>query len=733
LQDIPANLVLSIEYLDYAREAHARPGVDQMPAGRRALHSISCLLANMPAIVNPAIGRAAALGSCEELNLCILGLRNENSVELTLLLCTSLRALLLAMLGQRDAAIGTLDTIPSLVDLASGGNPSVVRALPLSWDALLIASALAFFLGQGGTYQRLRSAVELATGVPAEARWTFCLPEAESDPHMFASHDCRSSSNICNIMCEIATKTEFGGRPFYADEQEQQQHAVLTPPASAEMPSVVLPSTSVQTHHNRQNILQDTTAAAAIQQAGEHRYGYGYGGKAIRRMPSDLHGICGSGGAGGASTMSLFDGDATASVEAGTGAVATAVSDDAGMEGGSADSAVHKRRRMISSTSDVSGSSQFDLSGGFAQRGGRGGGQYMPFPAPVHPVYGSAPGTAADFKTHGTGGKAGVPANSPSGGPGGDSDPDDGVSLGLTRGLHNMSLSRLSGTLSVGHVSGVSVGELGRVPSEGIMDLSSSMGSFGIDMVGVGSAGGGGQSCDPLISFADEGGGGGANSFSSMMFPAAAGGTGVGATGDSGTVGKKRSFGCSEAASSSLKPLRLSSFGTYSTLLCRSAPKRGDGEGDEGSIGQCGSDLGHDIVTSAEDFMSEEGNEDDTCGNILSVDAMLGSMQQQQRQGSLGRTASSGGGEETATARAESRVSTMAPGGGGGGGGGGGEAATPGGEGGAGGGGSLSSVLGSGSGGGEISLSLDEHQKSVTALVDFYQSGDVSSSPPTYP
>lgn len=78
-QDIPANLVLSIEYLDYAREAHARPGVDQMPAGRRALHSISCLLANMPAIVNPAIGRAAALDSCQELNLCIVGLRNEVS------------------------------------------------------------------------------------------------------------------------------------------------------------------------------------------------------------------------------------------------------------------------------------------------------------------------------------------------------------------------------------------------------------------------------------------------------------------------------------------------------------------------------------------------------------------------------------------------------------------------------------------------------------------------------
>lgn len=76
-QDIPADLILSIEYLDYAREAHPRPGVDLMSANLRSLHSISCLLANMPAIVNPALGRASAIRSCEELNSCILGLHNE--------------------------------------------------------------------------------------------------------------------------------------------------------------------------------------------------------------------------------------------------------------------------------------------------------------------------------------------------------------------------------------------------------------------------------------------------------------------------------------------------------------------------------------------------------------------------------------------------------------------------------------------------------------------------------
>lgn len=646
------------------------------------------------------------------------------------------------MLGQRDAAIDTLDTIPSLVDLASGGNPSVVRALPLSWDALLIASALAFFFGQGGTYQRLRSAVELATDVPVEARWTFCLPEVESDPRQFVSHDCRSSSNICNIMCEIATKTEFGGRPFYADgqeqEQQQQQHAVLTPPAPAVMPTAVLPSPPQHTHHNRQNGLQETAAAAAaaaIQHAGGHRYGYGYGGKAIRRTPSDLHGMCASGGAGGAGAMPLFDGDVMASAEAGTAAAAAAVSDGTGVEGGGANSVAYKRRRM---TSSASGSCQFEPSGSFAQRGGRVGGPFMPSPAPAHPVYGAPPAAAAataGLKAHVTEAKTVGPARSNSIGPGGNGDLDDGGSLTLLSGLHNMSLSRLSVPLSVGQISGPSAGELGRVPSEGIMDLSSSMGSFGIDMVG---ADGGGQGCDRLASFANDGvvgggGGGGANSFTSMMFPpvGGSGGAGIGAAGDYSTVGKKRSFDCSEAASpSALKPLRLSSFGTYSTVLCRSASKNGGGgDGDEGSIGQCGSDLGHDIVTSAEDFMSEDGNEDDICGNILSVDAMLGHMQQQQ-----GRNVNRGGAQESAAAAAAGegpRMRTMAPEEGGGGGGG--EAATPAGGKGAGGGGSLFSILGVGSGGGEISLSLDDHQKSMSALADFYESGGVPSSLSTHP
>lgn len=84
------DLVLSIEYLDYAREAHVRPGIDTLPASRRAIHSISCLLSNMPVIVNPPIGQATAVSFCEDLSICIRGLRHEvrlSSVSLIVFFC----------------------------------------------------------------------------------------------------------------------------------------------------------------------------------------------------------------------------------------------------------------------------------------------------------------------------------------------------------------------------------------------------------------------------------------------------------------------------------------------------------------------------------------------------------------------------------------------------------------------------------------------------------------------
>lgn len=647
----------------------------------------------------------------------------QSTVELALLLCTSLRALLLAMLGQRAAATDILDTIPALVDAASGGNPSAIRALPLSWDALLIASALSFLLGQGSTYRRLRAAVEVAvTNVPAEARWTFCLPEPGSDPRAYVAHECDSSSNICAIMCEIANKTVFGARPYYPNEQQsdhqhqqqrQQQQQFLHQPAPT-MPAVVLSSP----HHQ---LLHEPAAT-------QHRYGYGYEGRTVKRMPSDLQG----GFPAVPATMSFFDGDLGGDIGAGGGeGGAAAVPDDLGADGAYLDTAAYKRRRMMAGVDGdgCDGGGSFDPSnGGYTFPNRNGGGQHTPLQLHAHPVFGGTPGTGSHFdstsafspaaastlgggETTAAGARVRGPGASPGGGIGGidgEEDLDGGCSLGLARGLHNMSLSRLSGPL--GGLQQDS-GHLGRVPSEGIMDLSSSIGSFAMDMVGMDAGAGGAKDGDRLGSFvgipqdSDFDGGGASN----------------------GTA-NKRPFGGGGASSS--KPLRLASFSTYSTALCRSASSSSmlpHARGDDGSIGQCGSDLGHDIVASAEDFMDEEGN-DDICGNILSVDAILArvSILPGEEGGSSVKSGGGGG-------------SGGAEGGGGEARGGGAEASPPpGSDGGAGGGSPMLAAVsggaggGGGCGGGDNSFLLDEHQTSmaVKALADSYEAGDAPPPPP---
>lgn len=612
------------------------------------------------------------------------------------------------MLGQRDAATEILDTIPALVDPASGGNPSVIRALPVSWDALLIASALSFLLGQGNTYQRLRAAVELVTNVPVEARWTFCLPELGSDPRAYVVHECNSSSNICSIMCEIANKTGFGVRPYYLDEQlpepQQQQQRFLHQPTPT-APAVVLSSP----HHQ----LLDEPAT-------QHRYGYGCDGRSMKRMPSDLQGSFPAVPA----AMSFFDGDLSgegAGVADGGTAAAAAVPDDLGLDGVFLDSIAYKRRRMMAGI-DGGGGGSSDPSNGGSAFPSRSGGQHTPLRLHANPVYGDMAAIGGSFDNNTTafgvgaptaaaGTVAGEPAaagarlRGPGTSPGGiggvgeidgDDDDPDGGSFGLARGLHNMSLSRLSGPLG-----GLQQdpGQLGRVPSDGIMDLSSSIGSFAMDMVGMDGGLGGAKSVERMGSFIGI-------SPQDSDFDAGMASNGAG--------GNKRPFGASSASSSSSKPLRLASFSTYSTALCRSASSSSmllPHARDDGSIGQCGSDLGHDIVASAEDFMDEEGN-DDICGNILSVEAILGDVSEPGEE-SDGIKSAAGGGADS------------------GGEGGGGAAAPPPPPPGAGGG---SPVL-AGSGGGGTSFSLDDHQKSMTvkALADSYEAGDVPTPLPTQP
>lgn len=102
--------------------------------------------------------------------------------EVAKLLCKALRALLLVMLGRGDKAMTLLQTIPALVRESEGGNPDAMRALPLSWDALLIAGALTFLLGQLSTYRRIRASVMACVeSMPWEVCFFFlssrCEPE----------------------------------------------------------------------------------------------------------------------------------------------------------------------------------------------------------------------------------------------------------------------------------------------------------------------------------------------------------------------------------------------------------------------------------------------------------------------------------------------------------------------------------------------------------------------------
>ena len=666
------------------------------------------------------------------------------------------------MLGLSEAAAETLDTIYPLVDLASGGNPSVIRALPLSWDALLIASALAFILGRGDTYQRLRSAVELVKTVPNDARWTFCLPEPGSDPRAYVAHECQSSSNICAIMCEIASRTAFGGRPFYAEEQQppppppqaQPQRQQLLQEPAPNMPAVVLSSP----HHQLR-------LGPATQQSREHRYGYDYEGKAMRRMPSDLRGSFPATAGGGDTAMTFFDGgfdggfgggggpgaveiDAAAAAAAAATAAAAAAAAVPSDAGAFVDAAAYKRRRMMAGV-DGGGPSESSSNDFMLPNGGN----HPLLQTKLHPVYGNASvtgrydnsvGKAFNFCLPGStsggqvaGGRGGIGSGGGGGGGVGDSNPAgiggdvrgeegdlDCGGLGLTRGFHNMSLSRLSGQLGGMQQDPE---QLGRVPSEGIMDLSSSLGSFNMDMMGIDGVGGGVKSEERLGSFtgipqaSSECDGGGANNLGGIMFPASDGGS----SGSGNGTGNKRPLGGGGGGgaglSASKPPPRLSSFSTYATSLCRSSSSSmlQPLARDDGSIGQCGSDLGHDIVGSAEDFMDEDGN-DDICGNIFSVDAILRDtgVKGDDAKGDFDADDSGDGGGDEAVPPPPAGgggIPSLAsdPVGGGGGGGGGG---------------------GSGSSS-DASLSLDEQQQVIAtkALADFYEAGDVLPTLPTQP
>lgn len=207
----PLDLQLCMEYLDYENSARLRTDGRSLTPRLRVLHVVSCVLADMQVLMDPTAGLLSAVSYCQELSECSVVADLEMSNELPALLCFALQAFLLVMLGRADEAREVLSNVPSLL----GSNPLVIKAMPLAWDACLIASTLSFLLGQKQVYAMLHSEVERAQNATAATQWTCRLPSPDSSPPAFLNHMCMSTSNICAIICQIGRRTEGGTKSFY--------------------------------------------------------------------------------------------------------------------------------------------------------------------------------------------------------------------------------------------------------------------------------------------------------------------------------------------------------------------------------------------------------------------------------------------------------------------------------------------------------------------------------------
>lgn len=416
------------------------------------------------------------------------------------------------MFGRADSAMTALGSLPSLVD-PDGRNPAIVRALRLSWDALLIAGALSFLLGELSVYRLLRAAVVAANNVPASARWSFCLPEPDCDLRDYVSHECESSSNICTIVCEIASKTRFGRRSFYTEDQ--QPPPPLFPPPRDLAPPKMLPR--LPAYVQPPNIERRDESG--------HSFGYGAGGMAMR-VPDPSSGCSGSGGR--AAVADLNDGAPD----------------------------TPKRRKV--------------MSGGYAMCGASAG-----LMAPSSPPQ-ATPGDAAMP----SGGASSRDYHGPREfGAFGDRVADD-EGLGLTRGFHNMSLTRLSVPQPIGELSTLAhepVEPLGPVSSDSIMDVTSTIGSFPLYNADSGS-------------FEDVGGG--------ENHDGAAGG-------DGRRSGRRLSSFLRDPTRMMFSPVSLGQFSGMSRL----------DDPLQSAASTTGSDLGQDVVVVGDDFL--ENN--DICDNSLLV------------------------------------------------------------------------------------------------------------------
>mmetsp|Transcript_2655 Transcript_2655/g.3965 ORF Transcript_2655/g.3965 Transcript_2655/m.3965 type:complete len:667 (+) Transcript_2655:206-2206(+) len=212
-------LRLCMEHLDYENVVKST-SINQSLAPRlRALHLVSCVLSDIQELMDPVEGYYSASSYAAQLNECSSSLDLSAGEALPALLCASLHSFLLVMLGRREDAENVLKKVPSFLESC----PDAPRALPLSWDSSLIVATLAFILQLRPSYAAIYSAVKYSQNATAATQWTCQLPSVDQTPNDYLDHRCRSTSNICSIICQVGRTTKCGKECFYSDYSSVQE------------------------------------------------------------------------------------------------------------------------------------------------------------------------------------------------------------------------------------------------------------------------------------------------------------------------------------------------------------------------------------------------------------------------------------------------------------------------------------------------------------------------------
>ncbi|CAM9847298.1 unnamed protein product [Chrysoparadoxa australica] len=219
----PLNMLLTFEHLDCNERAELRADVASLSPCSRALHVVSCVLRAMQELMDAKRSPDKTIALASQLQDCYVALQAEQHTGLPSLLCMSLQAFLLFILGRSADAAQALSYVPDMIE----GNPEIMKALPLSWDATLIAGSISFLLGCSPTFSRIYHALEPVQNSTAATKWQCHLPRPDSPREMFLHHACMSSSNICDIVCEVGQKTKCGTVCYYDNEQRTGHDATF--------------------------------------------------------------------------------------------------------------------------------------------------------------------------------------------------------------------------------------------------------------------------------------------------------------------------------------------------------------------------------------------------------------------------------------------------------------------------------------------------------------------------